>query len=208
MNALLATAQPYLAEYGYGALFAVLFAESLGMPLPGETFLIASSFLASRGQMHILWVAAVAVAAAVLGDNVGYGIGRWGRQRLVLRYGAHIGITAERLARTEQLFARFGPEIVIVARFIPVLRQLNGVVAGGARMPWKRFLAYNTLGAALWVGTWTAAVFLLGNRVELWLYRVHDLAHWLATGLGIVAIAGGVMLLVRAIRNHRPTPKE
>ena len=67
---------PYLAQYGYGALFAVLFAESLGLPLPAETFLVASSFLASRGQMHIVWVAAVAGAAAVLGDNVGYGIGR------------------------------------------------------------------------------------------------------------------------------------
>jgi membrane protein DedA with SNARE-associated domain len=203
MNALLATAHPYLAQYGYGALFAVLFAESLGLPLPGETFLVASAFLASQGQMHIVWVAAVAVAAAALGDNVGYGVGRWGRQRLLLRYGARVGITGERLARVEQLFARFGPEIVIVARFMPVLRQLNGVVAGGARMPWKRFLAYNLLGAALWVGTWTTIVFVLGKEVESWLYRVHDLARWLAAGLGIVAIAGAGILLVRAIRSHR-----
>ena len=158
MNALLATAHPYLAQYGYGALFAVLFAESLGLPLPGETFLVASSFLASRGQMHIAWGAAVAGVAAVLGDNVGYGIGRWGGQRLLVRHGARVGITPERYARAERFFARFGPEIVIVARFIPVLRQLNGVVAGGVQMPWKRFLLYNMLGAALWVGTWTAAV--------------------------------------------------
>ena len=205
MNALLATAHPSLTQYGYGSLFAVLFAESLGLPLPGETFLVASSFLASQGQMHIVWVAAVAIVAAVLGDNVGYGIGRWGGQRLLVRHGACIGVTPGRLAGTERFFARFGAEVVIVARFIPVLRQLNGVVAGGAQMPWKRFLVYNMLGAALWVGTWTTAAFLLGQQVEVWLFRVHDLALRLAAGVGVLAVAGGGMLLVRAIRNRQPT---
>lgn len=95
-----------------------------------------------------------------------------------------------------------------MARFIPVLRQLKSLVAGYARMLWKRFLAYNMLGAALWVGTWTTAVSLLGNQVEFWLYRVHDLARWLATGLGVLVVAGGGMLLVRAIRSRRPTPIE
>lgn len=208
MNALLATAHPYLAQYGYGALFAVLFAESLGLPLPGETILVASSFLASQGQMHIVWVAVVAIVAAVLGDNVGYGIGRWGGQRLAVRYGARVGITRERLAKTARFFARFGLEVVIVARFIPVLRQLNGVVAGGAQMPWKRFLVYNTLGATLWVGTWTTAVFLPGQQVEVWVSHVHDLALGLAAGVGVLAVAGSAMLLVRALRNRQPTPIE
>ena len=202
MNALFATAHPWLAQYGYGALFAVLFGESFGLPFPGETFLVAASFLASQGQMRIVWIAAVAIVAAVLGDNVGYGIGRWGGQRLAMRYGARIGITPERLAKTARFFVRFGPEIVIVARFIPVLRQLNGVVAGGAQMPWKRFLVYNTLGATLWVGTWTAAVFLMGQRVEVWVSRIHDLALAVAGGVGVLAVAGGGMLLVRGIRNR------
>lgn len=204
MSALFATAHPWLAQYGYGALFAVLFGESFGLPFPGETFLVASSFLASQGQMRIVWIAAVAIVAAVLGDNVGYGIGRWGGPRLAMRYGARIGITPERLAKTARFFARFGPEIVIVARFIPVLRQLNGVVAGGAQMPWKRFLVYNTLGATLWVGTWTVAVFLMGQRVEVWVSRIHDLASAVAAGVGILAVAGGGMLLVRGIRNRQP----
>jgi membrane protein DedA with SNARE-associated domain len=178
MNALFATAHPWLAQYGYGALFAVLFGESFGLPFPGETFLVASSFLASQVQMRIVWIAAVAIVAAVLGDNVGYGIGRWGGQRLTVRYGARLGITPERLAKTARFFARFGPEIVIVARFIPVLRQLNGVAAGAAQMSWKRFLVYNALGAALWVGTWTAAVFLVGEKEET--FR----AGWRYTGQG------------------------
>jgi membrane protein DedA with SNARE-associated domain len=202
MDALLATAHPYLAQYGYGALFAVLFAESFGLPLPGETFLVASSFLAARGQMRIVWVAAVAIVAAVLGDNLGYAIGRWGGHRLAVRYGGRVGITAERLAKTDRFFARFGPEVVIVARFIPVLRQLNGVVAGGAQMSWKRFLVYNSLGAVLWVGTWTTAVFLLGRQVEVWLSRVHGVAIWLGVGVGVVAVVAGGMLLFRFLRNR------
>lgn len=207
MNALLAIAHPYLAQYGYWVLFAVLFAESFGLPLPGETFLLAASFLASQGQMHIAWVAAVATGAAVLGDNLGYLIGRWGGHRLAVRYGGRIGITAGRLAKTERFFARFGPEVVIAARFIPVLRQLNGVVAGGARMPWKRFALYNMLGAALWVGTWTAAVFLLGQQVQAWLALVHGVAIWLYVGVGVLAAAFGGMLLFGLVRKHRRTLK-
>ena len=202
MNALWAAAHPYLAQYGYGALFAVLFAESLGLPLPGETFLVGSSFLASQGQMQIVLVAVVAIVAAVLGDNAGYGIGRWGGQRLVARYGARVGITQERLAKTTRFFFRLGPELVIVARFIPGLLQFNGVAAGGAQMPWKRFLVYNTMGAVLWVGTWTTAVFLLGQQVDQWLYRVHDLALGLAASIGVLALAAGVMLLARSVRNR------
>lgn len=91
---------------------------------------------------------------------------------------------------------------MIVARFIPVLRQLNGVAAGAAEMPWKRFVVYNTLGATIWVGTWTSAVFLLGQQVEVWLSRMHDLAIWLAVGAGVLAVAGSGMLLFRFLRKR------
>lgn len=195
-------AHPILAEYGYWALFAVLCAESLGLPLPGETLLVASSFLATRGEMQIVAVAAVAVIAAVLGDNIGYLIGRWGGRRLILRHGARVGIYPDHLARAERFFARFGPEIVVVARFLPVLRQLNGIVAGSAGMSWKRFVVYNILGATLWVGTWTTAVFLLGTQVERWLHRVQGLSAWLA-GVCVVLVLAGCAMLLRARRNRK-----
>jgi membrane protein DedA with SNARE-associated domain len=194
MHGLLITAYPYLAQYGYWALFIALFAESLGLPLPGETFLVASAFLAIHSQMHIVWVVIIAVLAAVLGDNTGYMIGRWGGRRLIVRYGGCVGITTKHLTKTERFFLRFGAEAVIVARFIPVLRQLNGLVAGVAQMPWQRFVIYNMLGALLWVGTWTVAVFLLGHQVELWLVQVHDLATWLVISVGILAVFGGGIL--------------
>jgi len=183
MNSLLVTAHPFIIQYGYGALFGVLFAESFGLPLPGEAFLVTASFLATQGQLNIWLVGLTAWTAAVLGDNVGYAIGRFGGRRLVIRHGARVGISAERLNKTERFFARYGPEIVIVARFIPVLRQLNGIVAGSAGMGWKRFVIYNALGGLLWVGAWSSGVYYFGDQIKVWLLRFHTTAIWLAAAL-------------------------
>ena len=180
---LLATAHPYISQYGYGALFGVLFAESLGLPLPGETFLVAASFLAVQGQLNIWFVGLTAWAAAVFGDNVGYAIGRFGGRKLLLRHGAKIGISAEMLNKTERFFAHYGPEVIIVARFFPVLRQLNGIVAGSAGMGWKHFAVYNALGALLWVGAWSSGVYYFGHQIQVWLQRVHAAGLWLAGAL-------------------------
>ncbi len=189
MNSLLATAHPYIAQYGYGALFGVLFAESFGLPLPGETFLVAASFLAVQGQLNIWLVGLTAWAAAVLGDNVGYAIGRFGGRRLVVRHGARVGISAERLNKAERFFAHYGPEVVIVARFFPVLRQLNGITAGSAGMGWKRFVFYNALGGLLWVGAWNSGVYYFGHQIEVWLLRVHTAELWLAGALALTLLA-------------------
>lgn len=128
-------------------------------------------------------------AAAVLGDNVGYAIGRFGGRRLVVRHGARVGISAERLNKTERFFAHYGPEVVIVARFFPVLRQLNGITAGSARMGWKRFVVYNALGALLWVGAWSAGVYYFGHQIEAWLLRVPTVGLWLAGALALTLLA-------------------
>jgi len=188
MNSLLATAHPYIIQYGYGALFGVLFAESLGLPLPGETFLVAASFLAAQGQLNIWLVVVTAWAAATLGDNAGYAIGRFGGRKLLVRHGARVGISAARLDKTERFFAKYGPEVVIVARFFPVLRQLNGITAGSAGMGWKRFAVYNALGALLWVGAWSAGVYYFGKQIEAWLLRVHTAELWLAGALALALL--------------------
>ncbi len=196
MNSLLATAHPYIVQYGYGALFGVLFAESFGLPLPGETFLVAASFLAVQGQLNIWLVGLTAWAAAVLGDNVGYAIGRFGGRRLVVRHGARVGISAERLNKTERFFAHYGPEVVIVARFFPVLRELNGITAGSAGMGWKRFAVYNALGGLLWVGAWSSGVYYFGHRIEVWLLRVHTAELWLAGALALTVLVAAAYWVI------------
>jgi len=192
MNSLLATAHPFIIQYGYGALFGVLFAESFGLPLPGEAFLVTASFLATQGQLNIWLVGLTAWTAAVLGDNVGYAIGHFGGRRLIIHHGARVGISAERLNKTERFFAHYGPEIVIVARFIPVLRQLNGIVAGSAGMGWKRFASYNALGGLLWVGAWSSGVYYFGSQIETWLTRVDTTAIWLAGALVLSLLVAAV----------------
>jgi membrane protein DedA with SNARE-associated domain len=182
----------YLHQYGYAAVFGSVLLESFGVPLPGETMLIAGALLAARGGMHLAPLLLSAWAAAVLGDNIGYAIGRFGGRLLITRYGRPLGITEARVDRVEGFFRHYGGWIVIVARFFELLRQLNGIVAGSAGMSWWRFFAYNALGGALWVSAWGIGVFTVGERLGAlapWIHRVGYLA------IGLAALA----LLVAAV---------
>jgi membrane protein DedA with SNARE-associated domain len=184
-------AQPtvYLMQYGYRAVFWGLLLESIGLPLPGETLLIAGAALASRGLLHLVPLLLVAWSAAVLGDNIGYAIGHFGGRRLILRYGSRIGLTASRFARVEAIFQRFGGRVVLAARFFAVLRQLNGLAAGTSGMPWWRFLCYNSLGAAAWVGAWGLGVYLLGHDLQRFVPWVHGFGYaMLAAGLVVIGL--------------------
>lgn len=135
----LATLAPLLDHWGYLSVGFLLFIEDFGVPAPGETVLIAASVYAGAGRLNIVAVAVVGFVAAVLGDNVGYAIGRFGGRALVLRFGRYVWLTEERLARAESFFTRHGGKIVVVARFVEGLRQANGIVAGITRMHWLRF---------------------------------------------------------------------
>ncbi|HET8708708.1 MAG TPA: DedA family protein, partial [Candidatus Saccharimonadales bacterium] len=112
-------------------------------------------------------VALVGFTAAVVGDNIGFAIGTYGGRPLVERYGRYVLLTRERLDKAEEFFNRQGGKIVIVARFIEGLRQLNGIIAGISDMAWRRFLGYNAIGAALWVGCWTSVGYFGGEHIEL-----------------------------------------
>jgi membrane protein DedA with SNARE-associated domain len=156
---------PILTSYGYLAVFGFLFIESFGAPVPGQTMLMAAGVFAGAGRLNVLGIAVLGFLAAVIGDNVGYSIGHFGGRRLVLRYGRYIFVTEKRLSKAEGFFTRHGGKIVGLARFIDGLRQLNGIIAGIAKMPWQRFLAFNALGAAAWVGVWTSIGYLAGGHL-------------------------------------------
>jgi membrane protein DedA with SNARE-associated domain len=154
--------EPWITAYGSIALFAIVYFESFGAPLPGESALVAASVLAARGDLSITSVVAGAWAGAVLGDSTGYFIGRLGGIPLLLRFGPHIGLTAERFDRVAGQVKHFGFVAVLLARFVIVLRQLNGLVAGALSMPLTRFVPANIVGAGLWVGVWAAGPYLFG----------------------------------------------
>ena len=200
MSDLLHAAQPYLEQYGYGAVFAGVMLESFGVPMPGESLLIAAALLGSKGTMHILPVLFCAWLGAVVGDNIGYGIGRFGGRRLVLKYGRMVFLTERRLGAVESFFQRYGAPVIIGARFFEGLRQLNGIAAGIAEMAWFRFLAYNAIGAALWVCFWGILFYQLGERADRFAAWLKHRETVLVPGI-LVAAAAAAFLVIR----HRKT---
>jgi membrane protein DedA with SNARE-associated domain len=192
----LALVLPWLDRYGYAAVMGALLLESFGLPLPGEAMLIAGAALAAEGELHLAPLLISAWLAAVLGDNIGFAIGRFGGRRLVLRYGARIGITEHRLASVEGFFQRFGGQVVLVARFFAVVRQLNGIVAGTAGMGWWRFLACNAAGAALWVSAWGFGVYYFGQSLAHVVTRLHGLGYV----IGLLALA---VIVAAIVLHHR-----
>jgi membrane protein DedA with SNARE-associated domain len=190
--------KPYLDQYGYWALFGAIVLENFGLPVPGETLLIASALLASQGKMHIVALLVIACIAAITGDNIGYAIGRFGGRRLVFRYGRYVLITDERLQKAEGFFRRYGGAVVIMARFFVVLRQLNGIAAGTAKMSWWRFLVYNMLGAALWVSFWGMLFYEVGERAFPFGVGFKTMHYFLLGGL----VAATVGLAIHFLRRR------
>ena len=153
-------------QFGYLGVALIVFVESFGVPAPGETAIIAGSAYAGSGHFSIFLVASIAFVAAVTGDSVGYLIGRRGGRPLVHRFGKYVRLTPERFDKVEGFISRQGPKVVVIARFVEGLRQFNGVVAGISGMPFHRFLVWNALGAALWVGVWSTGGYLAGDHIE------------------------------------------
>jgi membrane protein DedA with SNARE-associated domain len=141
--------------------------DNLGIPLPGEAVLATGAVLAGTGRLDVGLVAGVGFVAAVLGGNGGYVVGRYGGHPLVMRVGRRVGLTPLRLARVERFFEQQGVKVVLVSRFVPLLRQFYGVVAGTTEMPWWRFLLANLAGAALWVAFWTTVGYNAGDHLDV-----------------------------------------
>lgn len=193
---------PLLDRWGYLALAGIIGVESFGVPAPGQTLMIAAAIYSTWGRLDIFGVAAVSFVAAVLGDNIGYWIGVRGGRRAVNRFGKYIFVTPQRLARAERFFAKRGNRIVVAARFIDGLRQLNGVIAGITAMPWRTFLLYNTIGAALWVGFWTTVSYLLGTHIVKLIEHGERYKFWII-GIAIAAVGTYIWLHVRHLRRRR-----
>ncbi|MGO4574073.1 DedA family protein [Microvirga sp. 2TAF3] len=147
--------EPAIVAYGVLALFVILYFESFGVPLPGESALIIASLLAARGDLAIGHVFLASWLGAVFGDSTGYLIGRFGGRPVLRRFGYLVKLTPERLFHLEALAQKRGFFMVLTARFIVVLRQLNGLIAGSVGMPWHHFVVANAIGAALWAGLWS-----------------------------------------------------
>jgi len=154
-----------LVQYGYWAVAATLLLENAGIPVPGETVLLLASFLAfSEHSLELRWIVVVGTIAATLGDNLGFALGHYGGRPLLERYQRFFRIRPATLARGEQIFARYGAATVFSARFVFGMRIIAGPLAGVLRMPWRKFLLFNFLGALLWVTVIAGAGYLFGQH--------------------------------------------
>jgi membrane protein DedA with SNARE-associated domain len=185
---------PLLAHAGYGAVMLAVGIESIGIPFPGETTLIAAAaYAGSTHKLNIGFVIAAAAAGAIIGDNIGFWIGREVGLRLLIRYGKHIRMTERRIKLGQYLFQRYGGEVVFFGRFVAVLRALAAFLAGANRMTWPRFLVFNAAGGIVWSGAYGIGAYALGTQV-------HRLAGPVGIGFGVVAlilIIGGIVFLRR-----------
>lgn len=190
-----------LRTYGYGLLFLVVGLESLGVPVPGETALVAAAALAARGHMKIALVIAVAAAAAILGDAGGYWIGRRGGIAFVRRYGRLFRMDDAKLEHIKRYFERHGAKTVFFGRFIALLRTWAALFAGVGCMPYGRFTAYNASGGIVWATAFGLLGYVFGRNLERVQNIVGD-ASW-ALAVFVVAVVVGLWVWRRRRESGR-----
>jgi membrane protein DedA with SNARE-associated domain len=203
----LAVLEDALNNFGYAAVALFIMIESSGIPFPGETMLLLASFYAAVShQLQIPLVIACAAFGAIIGDNIGYLIGRTGGRSIVVRYGRYVFIKPAHLALAEAYFAKHGNKTVFLGRFIALLRAWAAFLAGVNHMPWRTFLFYNAAGGILWAMIYGTLGYIAGHFFHDNFAQVERLATtlgWLGTGTGFIAVAVLAMLIVFRVRRYR-----
>jgi membrane-associated protein len=183
------------ANVGYAAVFALIAVETMGIPVPGETALIAAALLAHKGQMDIVPLVLIASAAAIVGDNIGFAIGRKGGRKLLLRPGPFHAQRVRVIELGEPFFAKHGPKAVFLGRWVSGLRIASAWLAGINGMSWPVFLVWNALGGIVWACAIGFGVYALGHVAE----DIITVAGPIAGGAVIVAVV--TFLVIRHRRS-------
>lgn len=187
--------QPLIDQHGYWGVFLIVLLESAGLPLPGETALVlAAGYAGATGQLDLSLVIIAAAAGAIIGDNIGFWIGRtWGAD-LLSRYGRYIHLPEGRLLLGQYLFKKHGAKIVFFGRFVAFLRVLAALLAGANKFGWGPFLFYNAAGGIIWA-----------NVIGIGAYLFGDAIHRVSGPLGVaalVAVVGGVVAFMYIVRHE------
>jgi membrane protein DedA with SNARE-associated domain len=151
----------------------------------------------------VVLVGVVGFIAAVIGDNIGFGIGHFGGRALALRFGRYVFLTEERLDKAASYFDRHGGKIIVIARFVEGLRQANGIIAGISGMHWRRFVFFNAIGAALWVGTWVSLGYLAGNHISTIYHYITNYSYYALIAAAVLLAAYIVLRVQRRRRLSR-----
>ena len=184
-------------QYGYGIIGLVICLEAMGLPLPGESLLIASAiYAATTGKLAIEWIVLAAAAGAIMGDNFGYLIGQKLGRPALEKYGPRIYLTVERQRLGQYLFLRYGGVVVFFGRFVAFMRTFAALLAGANGMGWGRFLFWNALGGVVWTHLYGIGAYLLGNQV-------HRLVGPVGLAIGGVAAVAAVWIFLFLKKHER-----
>jgi membrane protein DedA with SNARE-associated domain len=190
------TIEGWLDSYGYLVVFLLVMIESVGVPVPGETALIVGALYAgSTGKLEIWGVIAVAIAGAIIGDNIGFAVGRYGGAKFLLRHGHKIRLHEGRLKIGIWLFRRHGGKVVFWGRFVSILRTWAAFLAGVNQMQWPRFLVFNAAGAIVWATVYGVAYYVFGDVLS-------RLSAAIDVTLGVVGVAIIVAFVVWSKRKE------
>lgn len=195
------------AALAYLVVGLVIGIESMGVPLPGETTLVAAALLASQGKLDLVWVIGAAAAGAIIGDSVGYFIGRRAGRSLFDRLGRRFHhFSGERIEKAERYFGRYGVWTVFFGRFVALLRIFAGPMAGSLRMPYPQFLAANAAGGIVWSATIGIVAYKVGDNAE---HLFSRLSVWALVAIGVVAVSLYLAFKLRRRRTEtlEPTPE-
>lgn len=184
---------------GHGTWFVavIIFFESMGVPLPGESLLVAAAlYAATHGGLQIEWVVLFAAIGAIMGDNAGYLLGHSVGRRALVRWGGRIGLTADRMQLGEYLFKRHGPKVVFFGRFTAFLRTIVALLAGAVRMPWPHFLLWNALGGIAWTCLYGFGAYALGDQI-------HKLLGPVGITFGVLGLGAIIAIGIFLHRNEK-----
>lgn len=184
-------------RYGYWTVFFGVMLENAGLPVPGETILLAAGFFAADGNFKLPLVMLVAATGAVVGDNIGFAIGHHYGRGILVRFGRFVFLRPRRIVQMSRFFKRHGDKTILVARFITGLRVFAAIFAGASHMRWRVFLVYNVAGAILWAVVISYIGYLFGNSwpiLEKWVGR---------SGLLMLLAAIVIVVVIWRVRAHR-----
>ena len=199
--------QNALQTMGYPAVFLFVMIESSGIPFPGETMLLLAAFYAAIDQhLQIPFVIGCAALGAIVGDNIGFYVGRTGGKALVVRYGRYLFLKPEHLARAEKFFARHGDKTVFLGRFVAVLRAWAAFLAGVNQMRWRTFLIYNAAGGIIWATIFGLLGFYAGRVFHDNFTQVEHLARNISWGLGGIIVLAAIIIAVIIYQRRKTNP--
>jgi membrane protein DedA with SNARE-associated domain len=183
-----------ITSFGYWAVFCLVALESVGVPLPGETSLIAAGIYAGHSHKLSIWVIfLVAAAAAIIGDNIGYWVGDKGGYQLLRRYGHYVRIDESKMKIGRYIFDRHGGKVVFFGRFVSILRTYAAFLAGTNKMRWRTFFIFNAAGGIVWAAIYAFGAYILGNSLR----TISGTVNLVLLGVAVVVMAFAIMVIRR-----------